>query len=82
MAAMVQPGGGRNDIPERLKRQFTVYNCTLPSNSSIDTVFKTIGQGYFCVERGFPKEVSDMIEKLVSCTRRLWQVRSRISLLL
>lgn len=47
LAAMNTPGGGKNDIPNRLKRQFAIFNVPLPSVAAINGVFGKLVEGRF-----------------------------------
>ena len=74
MAAMIHPGGGRNDIPQRVKRHFITQNLTIPTEEAIDQIFQTISKGHFNSTRGFSIEVSNIIAVLVPVTRKLWRI--------
>lgn len=65
-------GGGRNDIPSRLKRQFCIFNCTMPSDASIDKIFRVVGETHYNVKRGFSVEIRNLVKKLTPITREIW----------
>ena len=73
MAAMNHPGGGRNDIPNRLKRHFVTFNCTIPTDDAIDHIFRTIAKGHFNKKKSFTDDVINLVQKLVPITRQLWK---------
>ncbi|XP_073412523.1 dynein axonemal heavy chain 8 [Dendrobates tinctorius] len=74
IGAMVHPGGGRSDIPQRLKRHFMIFSYTPPSDASIDNIFGTIGCGHFNSSRNFKREICNLVKKLVPASRALWQM--------
>ncbi|KAF8569176.1 hypothetical protein P879_10895 [Paragonimus westermani] len=80
VAAMVTPGGGRSDIPPRLKRHFCLFNTILPSVAAIDHIFGKIVSCYLSAERGFQRDVVSLAPHLVVMTRMIWE-KTRAKLL-
>jgi dynein heavy chain len=74
--AMMHPGGGRNDVPHRLKRQFCLFNVTMPSLAAVDNIFGSIITGRLSDHAGVPKVVQDVAKKLTEATIQLWQKTS------
>lgn len=73
IGAMNHPGGGRNDIPNRLKRQNFIFNMILPL--SIEGIYGPIIKHQFRIEAknsGLTEEVKKIIEVLTACTIRVW----------
>ena len=59
-------------LPVSSRRHFCIFNCPLPSDTSMDKIFGTIGLGHYSAKRGFSEPVRDLVERLVPLTRHLW----------
>lgn len=76
-AAMTHPGGGRNDIPNRLKRHFFMFNMLPPSNLTIDNIYGAMLQQHFAGESYRP--IKDVITNVTVMTVDLWsKVRAKM----
>jgi dynein heavy chain len=76
IAAMNQPGGGRNDIPNRLKHHFAIFNMILPTR--IDIIYDPILKNIFRPNQ-FSNEVNKVVDNLCSATLRIFnQVKSSL----
>jgi len=74
-AAMRQPGGGRNDVPNRLKRHFFVFNLVLPALASIDDLYGQMLRGRFGTapaDCNFSAAALAVAGKLTAATIELW----------
>ena len=71
VAAMVNPGGGKNDIPNRFKRHFCIYNVPEPSMAALDNIFGQLVDGRFDIEH-FSEDFVQASKTLVPMTISLW----------
>lgn len=69
LAAMNHPGGGRNDIPNRLKRQFFIFNMVPPAR--IDLIFNPILKKVFD-KKDYSQEVLQVLEQIPLATIKIW----------
>jgi dynein heavy chain len=76
LAAMNHPGGGRNDIPHRLKRHFFSINMTPPSQKSIENIYGRILEVLFNPKKYTP-EVINMRPYLIDATIAIWDAVKR-----
>ena len=69
---MMHPGGGRNDIPNRLKRQFFSLNMTPPSNKSIGDIYGSVLGALFNPKKYTP-DIIQMKSYLIEATIAVWE---------
>eukprot|EP00931_Biecheleriopsis_adriatica_P081370 TRINITY_DN5469_c0_g1_i3.p1 TRINITY_DN5469_c0_g1~~TRINITY_DN5469_c0_g1_i3.p1 ORF type:complete len:4660 (-),score=1275.41 TRINITY_DN5469_c0_g1_i3:88-14067(-) len=72
VAAMGHPGGGRNDIPNRLKSKFLVFNMVLPSTVSADNIYGNILRARFTAKQGVDAGIIALTRELTSATIAIW----------
>ena len=73
LGAMNHPGGGRNDIPNRIKRHFFIFNMTSPSVKSIENIYGRILTLLFN-PRKFKEDVLSAKDILTDATITLWDL--------
>eukprot|EP01059_Diplonema_ambulator_P031435 TRINITY_DN5765_c0_g1_i5.p1 TRINITY_DN5765_c0_g1~~TRINITY_DN5765_c0_g1_i5.p1 ORF type:complete len:4657 (+),score=1802.33 TRINITY_DN5765_c0_g1_i5:140-14110(+) len=73
MAAMSKPGGGKNDIPDRLKRHFATMCVPLPIDASLHQIFATIYNERF-TQPGYSDRLQWVSSKLTDLSIDCWKI--------
>ena len=73
LAAMQHPRGGKNNVPNCLKRSFFIFNLVLPSITSVNDISGQMLDGHF-TGKDFDASTLDVVGKLTNATIRLWRV--------
>ena len=69
IGAMNHPGGGRNDVPNRLKRLFFIFNMVLPL--SVEAIYGPIIEHTF-KPKYFTPDFNRVVKGLSQATVKLW----------
>eukprot|EP01038_Epipyxis_sp_PR26KG_P006437 gene6437-8857_t len=69
IAAMGHPSGGRQDIPNRLKRHFFIFNMILPTSQAINEIYGQMMMGRF---KGVDTYFMTIVENLPGISVNLW----------
>jgi len=72
VGAMGHPGGGKNDIPNRLKSKFLCFNMVLPATASVDMIFGSIMKVKFTPKAGAKPPIIELTKKLCPATVDVW----------
>eukprot|EP01042_Synura_sphagnicola_P000006 gene6-7_t len=76
VGAMGHPSGGRNDIPNRLKRHFFIFNLILPSTQAINEIYGQMLRGRYIT---MPVYFQHLVSQLPSISVSLWSwMRSKM----
>ena len=71
-AAMTHGGNGRNELPNRLKRQFSILNCAMPSDESILQIFQTILGQYINTNNNYNPSVIQHVKDAITMIKQVW----------
>lgn len=61
----MHPGGGRQDIPNRLKRHFFIFNMILPSVNAIYEIYGQMMKGRFILSSSFSSLPSNDVKNYI-----------------
>jgi dynein heavy chain len=79
LGAMAHPGGGKNDIPSRLKSKFFIFNMVLPSETSVDNIYGQILRAKYNTKNGAKEGVCSLVGRVTKATINLWnQVKGKM----
>lgn len=70
LASMNHPGGGRNDIPNRLKHHFFIFNMTL--STKIGIIFEPIIKSIF-PQGNFSDQLNQIFSGIIPATISVWK---------